>query len=101
MAFKARHLPDGVLRQRTELLVAARNDLAGAMGTQTARLLLARVVLGAFWIGLAITILILTLDDDALERWCKHCTYRLDKQLSLLGDKDELTLLFKFLCEVV
>ncbi|MDD0972956.1 hypothetical protein [Pseudomonas fontis] len=74
--------------------------VAGRLGTQASRLLLARLVLGAFWIGLAITIIILIFDDDALEKWCNRCAYRLDKSSKPYSDGDELPALFSAFREV-
>ncbi|MDD0972914.1 T6SS effector BTH_I2691 family protein [Pseudomonas fontis] len=74
---------------------------AGRLGTQAARLLLARVVLGAFWIGLAITIAIVIFDDDALEKWCKRCVYRINKSTELFSEENELPSLYSALSEVV
>ncbi|WP_409282893.1 T6SS effector BTH_I2691 family protein [Pseudomonas putida] len=75
--------------------------LAGKLGTQAARLLLARLVLGAFWLGLVVTVIILILEDDALEKWCKRSTYRLNKDADAYDINDELPALHSAFSEVI
>jgi hypothetical protein len=66
------------------------SSAAGMLGTQMARLILARVVLGAFWISLAITLIIWILDDDALQKWCKRSIYRLYRETDEYKEENEL-----------
>ncbi|SIS08792.1 T6SS effector BTH_I2691 family protein [Pseudomonas putida] len=75
--------------------------LAGKLGTQAARLLLARLVLGAFWLGLVMTVIILILEDDALEKWCKRSTYRINKDADAYDINDELPALHSAFSEVI
>ncbi|MFK0096190.1 T6SS effector BTH_I2691 family protein [Pseudomonas sp. NPDC090592] len=75
--------------------------LAKKLGTQAARLLLARLILGAFWVGLALTIIIYIFEDDALENWCKRSTYRLTKSSKPYSDEEELAELYSALNEVL
>ncbi|MFJ2983188.1 MULTISPECIES: DotU family type IV/VI secretion system protein [unclassified Pseudomonas] len=77
------------------ILGSTMSELSASLGSQTARLLLARLVLGAFWIGLAITVLIIIFDDDALEKWCKQSIYRSNRAHNkVLAEKIELKALF-------
>jgi predicted lysophospholipase L1 biosynthesis ABC-type transport system permease subunit len=77
------------------------SKVSGTLGSQIARLMLARIVLGAFWVGLALTVIIAIIDDDALERWCQHCCYRFDPSRKLLKDEKELSELFSALSEIL
>jgi hypothetical protein len=77
------------------------SKVSGTLGSQIARLLLARIVLGAFWVGLGLTVIIAIIDDDALETWCQHCCYRLDPSRKLLKDEKELSELFSALNEIL
>lgn len=77
------------------------SKLATKLGTEVARLILTRVVLGAFWIGLAITLIIWILDDDALEKWCKHSTYRVGRKNDPIHEEKELAELFYALKGVI
>jgi hypothetical protein len=79
-------------------LSTAMAELAASLGTQTARILLARLILGAFWIGLAVTIIILIFDDDALEKWCKRSIYRKSREThEAHEEKNELKELYSAL----
>jgi hypothetical protein len=75
--------------------------LANTLGTQAARLLLARLVLGAFWIGLALTLIIYLLEDDALEKWCKRSCFRIGNSSSIYKEEDELRALYSAFSEVL
>ncbi|WP_411382967.1 T6SS effector BTH_I2691 family protein [Pseudomonas sp. L7] len=75
--------------------------LSARLGTQAARLILARLVLGTFWIGIAITVIIFIFDDDALEKWCKKSVYRRDRQKKPFDSTHELSELYKALNEVM
>jgi hypothetical protein len=70
-------------RSRNGVLIALGHSMSSVsrtLGTPAARILLARLVLGAFWVGLALTLILFILEDDALEKWCKRSTYRTNKQ---------------------
>ena len=75
--------------------------LAKKLGTQAARLLLARLVLGAFWIGLIFTLIIYILEDDALEKWCKRSSFRLAKNSKPFEEQEELKVLHSAFSEVL
>lgn len=75
--------------------------LAKNLGTQAARLLLAHLILGAFWVGLALTIIIYIFEDDALEKWCKRSTYRLTKSSKPYSNEEELAELYSAFNEVL
>lgn len=84
------------------MLGSTMSDLSASLGSQTARLILARLVLGAFWVGLAITVLIIIFDDDALEKWCKQSIYRSNRAHNkVLAEKSELKELFSALRGVI
>jgi len=74
--------------------------IAGRIGSQAARLLLSRLALGAFWVGLAVTLIIFLFDDDALEKWCKRSSYRTSGSTDTFNEKDELPALFNAFSEV-
>ncbi|MFP3994817.1 T6SS effector BTH_I2691 family protein [Pseudomonas capeferrum] len=75
------------------MLASSSGVLAKKLGAQAARLLLARLVLGAFWIGLALTIVIYLFEDDALEKWCKRSCFRIGKNSKLFEELEELSAL--------
>ncbi|WP_372028014.1 T6SS effector BTH_I2691 family protein [Pseudomonas kurunegalensis] len=75
--------------------------IAEKLGTQAARLLLARLILGAFWVGLALTVIIYIFEDDALEKWCKRSTFRLAKNSKPFEDLEELKTLHSAFSEVL
>ncbi|WDY59981.1 T6SS effector BTH_I2691 family protein [Pseudomonas sp. PSKL.D1] len=83
------------------LLGKSMGSLAKKLGTQAARLLLSRLILGTFWIGLALTIIIMILEDDALEKWCKRSTYRINKKSSPYDEAEELSALHSAFSEVL
>ena len=64
--------------------------LAERLGTHSARLLLAKLILRTFWAGVIITALIFVFEDDALEKWCRRSTYRLNKNSKPYNEKEEL-----------
>jgi len=71
------------------------SKLSTTLGSQATRMLLARLVLGAFWIGIAITVLIIILDHDALEKWCKRSLFRLNRaSRHIYSEEKELEELF-------
>lgn len=75
--------------------------LAKRLGTQAARLLLARLVLGAFWIGLVLTLIIYIFEDDALEKWCKRSSFRVGKNSEPYDEQEELMALHAAFSEVL
>lgn len=77
------------------------SSLAARLGTQAARLLLTKLILGAFWVGLLLTTIILLLEDDALEKWCKRSSYRLDKSSKPYDEREELAALHSAFSEVL
>jgi hypothetical protein len=76
-------------------------SLATRIGTQAARLLLARLVLGAFWLGLILTVIIYILEDDALEKWCKRSSFRLAMNSTPYEEQEELAALHSAFSEVL
>ncbi|MND99708.1 hypothetical protein D3C80_920990 [compost metagenome] len=76
-------------------------SLATRLGTQAARLLLTKLILGAFWVGLILTAIIFLLEDDALEKWCKRSSYRLDKRSKPYDEREELAALHSAFSEVL
>ncbi|MNO56327.1 hypothetical protein D3C76_468390 [compost metagenome] len=77
------------------------SSLATRLGTQAARLLLTKLILGAFWVGLLLTTIIFLLEDDALEKWCKRSSYRLDKSSKPYDEREELAALHSAFSEVL
>lgn len=95
---------DSLARTTSNMLLGsfanALSGLSRKLGTNAARLLLSRLVLGAFWIGIAATIIILIFEDDALEKWCKRSVYRLDRQKSPFNADEELSELYSAFREI-
>ena len=85
----------------TRVIARSFGRLASRLGAQTARFLLARLILGAFWVGLIVTALIFLLEDDALEKWCKRSSYRLEKAAKPHAEEEELAALHSALSEVI
>ncbi len=83
------------------MLATSMGTLAKTLGTQAARLLLARLVLGAFWISLALTIIIYIFEDDALEKWCKRSSFRIGKSSKAYEEQEELKALHSAFSEVL
>ncbi|EKT4567484.1 T6SS effector BTH_I2691 family protein [Pseudomonas putida] len=83
------------------MLASSMGELAKKLGTQAARLLLARLVVGAFWIGLILTIAIYLLEDDALEKWCRRCCFRIRKTAKPYEEHEELKELHSAFSEVL
>ena len=83
------------------LLGRSFGSLATRLGAQAARLLLTKLILGAFWIGLVLTAIIFLLEDDALEKWCKRSSYRLDKSSKPYDEREELAALHSAFSEVL
>ena len=91
------YLSQNTKTKLVRMLSTSLGALAKKLGTQAARLLLARLVLGAFWIGLIFTLIIYILEDDALEKWCKRSSFRLAKNSKPFEEQEELkTLHFAF-----
>ncbi|EKT4478494.1 hypothetical protein QEL91_004221, partial [Pseudomonas putida] len=84
------HLAQNGRHRLLRALSQSLSVLSSTLGTATARLMLARLVLGAFWLGLALTAIIIIFEDDALEKWCKRSTYRIDKKSSTFTEEEEL-----------
>ncbi|MDH0650267.1 hypothetical protein N5D31_26060, partial [Pseudomonas sp. GD03867] len=84
-----------------KLIAQSMSKLAAKLGTDAARLLLTRLILGAFWIGLVTTFIIFIFEDDALEKWCKRSSYRLDRNTTPYADSEELPTLHSALSEVI
>ena len=95
------HLANSSSNKIVKLLSRSMAGLANTLGTQAARLLLARLVLGAFWIGLALTLIIYILEDDALEKWCKRSCFRIGNSSSTYKEEDELNALYSAFSEVL
>ncbi len=64
-------------------------------------MLLTKSILGAFWVGLILTAIIFLLEDDALEKWCKRSSYRLDKSSKPYDELEELAALHSAFSEVL
>ncbi|MBC3499757.1 hypothetical protein HU753_27610, partial [Pseudomonas sp. SWRI67] len=95
------HLANSSSNKIVKLLSRSMAGIANTLGTQAARLLLARLVLGAFWIGLALTLIIYILEDDALEKWCKRCCFHIGNSASVYKEEDELNALYSAFSEVL
>ncbi|MBB3271492.1 putative DNA-binding protein (UPF0251 family) [Pseudomonas sp. OG7] len=87
------HLAHSAKSKVVRMLATSMGELAKKLGTQAARLLLARLVLGAFWVGLALTLIIYFFEDDALEKWCKRSIFRIEKNSKPHEEQDELSAL--------
>ncbi|MEJ5864623.1 T6SS effector BTH_I2691 family protein [Pseudomonas farsensis] len=95
------HLARTQQHRTLQLLAQAMSQLSRRLGTHAARLLLARIILGAFWIGLILTVLIIIFEDDALEKWCKRSSYRLDIKNKVFSAHEELAELYAALSEII
>ncbi|WP_447740574.1 T6SS effector BTH_I2691 family protein [Pseudomonas laurentiana] len=84
-----------------KMLAKSMAALASKLGTQAARLLLTRLILGAFWVGLVITIIIYIFEDDALEKWCKRSCFQLGKKSNHYEEYEELSKLHAAFSEVI
>jgi hypothetical protein len=94
------HLSRNARTKFVRMLASAAGSLAKSLGTQTARLVLARLVLGAFWAGLALTILIYLFEDDSLEKWCKRSSFRIGRSSNAYEEQEELIALHSAFREV-
>jgi hypothetical protein len=94
------HLSRNARTKFVRMLASAAGSLAKSLGTQTARLVLTRLVLGAFWAGLALTILIYLFEDDSLEKWCKHSSFRIGRSSNAYEKQEELIALHSAFREV-
>ncbi|MBV4499303.1 T6SS effector BTH_I2691 family protein [Pseudomonas shirazensis] len=102
----ARPLFDYLSRNSTSkfvrYLASGMSGLASKLGSQATRLFLVRMILGGFWIGFFVTVIIIIFDDDALEKWCKRSIYRkISTSLTVYDETKELTELFEALQGVV
>lgn len=95
------YLSQNAKAKLVRMLSASLGSLAKKLGTQAARLLLARLVLGAFWIGLVLTVIIYIFEDDALEKWCKRSSFRLAKNSKPFEEQEELKALHSAFSEVL
>ncbi|MCE1056216.1 hypothetical protein LU644_29600, partial [Pseudomonas alloputida] len=95
------YLSQNAKTKLVRMLSTSLGALAKKLGTQAARLLLARLVLGAFWIGLVFTLIIYILEDDALEKWCKRSSFRLAKNSKPFEEQEELKTLHSAFSEVL
>ena len=84
-------------RNSTRSMLLNISKVSGMLGSQAARLMFARILFGAFWIGLVLTIIISIIEDDALQKWCRRCCYRIDLSTRQFRDNQELTELFSAL----
>lgn len=101
MAIAAPFFNDLLSRRAESLALSTLASISGSLATPAMRLLLARLVMGMFWVGMAITIVIWLLDDDAMEKWCKGSVYRIERGRDAHKAEDELSDLFKALGEIV
>ncbi|HDS1800657.1 TPA: hypothetical protein QEM77_003365, partial [Pseudomonas putida] len=95
------HLSQNAKTKFVRMMTTSMGALANKLGTQAARLLLARLVLGAFWIGLILTLIIYILEDDALEKWCKRSSFRTHKNIKPYEEQEELSALHLAIGEVL
>ncbi|POF89459.1 hypothetical protein BGP80_16425 [Pseudomonas putida] len=62
---------------------------------RAANLLLSRMIFRGGWVILAATALIVIIDDNALEKWCSRCCFRIDAvDRGYETDHEELSELF-------
>ena len=101
MAIAAPFFDDLLARRGQSLVLSGLASISGNLATPAMRLLLARLVMGLFWVGMALTVVIWLLDDDAMEKWCKGSIYRIDKGRDAHKAEDELPGLFRALGEIV
>ncbi|MDH4842420.1 hypothetical protein E8E78_07860 [Pseudomonas sp. BN505] len=95
------HLSHSAKTKFARMLASSMGELAKKLGTQVARVLLARLVVGAFWIGLVLTIVIYLLEEDALEKWCRRCCFRIGKTAKPYKEHEELKELNSAFSEVL
>ncbi|MGE8324347.1 MAG: hypothetical protein ACN6OX_14875, partial [Pseudomonas sp.] len=95
------HLSHNSQSKLVQLLSRSASTLAGKLGTPAARVLLSRLVLGAFWLGLVLTVIIYVFEDDALEKWCKRSTFRVKKIAKVYDTQEELVELHSAFGEVL
>lgn len=95
------HLSQSAKTKFARMLASSMGELAKKLGTQVARVLLARLVVGAFWIGLVLTIVIYLLEEDALEKWCRRCCFRIGKTAKPYKEHEELKELHSAFSEVL
>jgi hypothetical protein len=94
------HLSLNAKTRVSRMLARSAGTLANHLGTQAARLILARLVLGTFWIGLALTILIYIFEDDSLEKWCKRSSFGMGRGANRYDEQEELKALYSAFSEV-
>ena len=95
------YLPLNNQNKTLRIIGRSLGSVASRLGTQAARLLLARLVLGTFWLGLILTVLIYIFEDDALEKWCKRSSYRLEKNTKSYDEQEELAALYSAFSEAL
>ncbi|WP_442757872.1 MULTISPECIES: T6SS effector BTH_I2691 family protein, partial [unclassified Pseudomonas] len=95
------HLSQNAKTKLVRMMTTSMGALANKLGTQAARLLLARLVLVAFWIGIILTLIIYILEDDALEKWCKRSCFRTHKNIKPYEEQEELSALHSAIGEVL
>ncbi|MDG9814135.1 T6SS effector BTH_I2691 family protein [Pseudomonas putida] len=95
------HLSHSAKTKFARMLASSMGELAKKLGTQVARVLLARLVVGAFWIGLVLTIVIYLLEEDALEKWCRRCCFRIGKTAKPYKEHEEFKELHSAFSEVL
>ncbi|MCE0939714.1 hypothetical protein LU667_22295, partial [Pseudomonas kurunegalensis] len=95
------YLSQNAKTKLVRMLSTSLGAIAEKLGTQAARLLLARLVLGAFWVGLVLTVIIYIFEDDALEKWCKRSTFCLAKNSKPFEAHEELKSLHSAFSEVL
>ncbi|HDS1764644.1 hypothetical protein HND72_30195 [Pseudomonas putida] len=95
------HLSHSAKTKFARMLASSMGELAKKLGTQAARVLLARLVVGAFWIGLVLTVVIYLLEEDALEKWCRRCCFRIGKTAKPYEEHEELKALHSAFSEVL
>ncbi|RYZ33432.1 MAG: hypothetical protein EOP49_35910 [Sphingobacteriales bacterium] len=86
------------MSRQNSSLTAVYRFLAGMSknlaSSQTALLLFSRLMWASGIIVIVVTVAILILDDDALEKWCLKCCYGRDDKKRFDNDADEISEFF-------
>jgi len=83
------------------MLAKSMGVLPKKLGTQASRLILSRLILGFFWVGIVLTLIIYLFEDDALEKWCKRSCFRMGRYSRAYEEQEELGALHSAFSEVL
>ncbi|GAB1617608.1 T6SS effector BTH_I2691 family protein [Pseudomonas sp. NGC7] len=83
------------------MLAKSMGVLSKKLGTQASRLILSRLILGFFWVGIVLTLIIYLFEDDALEKWCKRSCFRMGRYSRAYEEQEELGALHSAFSEVL